>query len=104
MIIEPSDFQNRLRALLGQQGAVLTDAELAHMTDCYAQCRGQEPWDVRQYVRLTGVGAREYRVVRGTSIQDVYRSGERVRALAVGTALNELESQERSREAPGATA
>jgi len=42
-----------------------------------------------------GVGAREYRVVRGGSVQDVFRSAERVRAAAVGTALNELESQDR---------
>src|SRR5439155_26121803 len=52
----------------------------------------------------TGVGAREYRVVRGSSIEDVYRSAERVRAAAVGTALNELESQERSGEAPEGSA
>ncbi len=51
---------------------------------------------MREYVRRLGVGAREYRVVRGSSIEDVYRSAERVRAAAVGTALNELESQERS--------
>ncbi len=60
------------------------------------RCRGKEHWDVREYVRRLGVGAREYRVVRGSSIEDVYRSAERVRAAAVGTALNELESQERS--------
>ena len=51
---------------------------------------------MREYVRPTALGAREYRVVRGSSVQDVYRSAERVRAAAVGTALNELESQERS--------
>ncbi len=34
------------------------------------------------------------RVVRGSSIPDVYRSLERGRAEAVETALNELESQE----------
>jgi hypothetical protein len=97
MVIEPSDFESRVRALLGVQGAVLTDAELSHMAECYPRCAGKEHWDVRQYARRTGVGAREYRVVRGSSVQDVYRSAERVRADAVGTALNEFESQERSR-------
>ncbi|HVH30275.1 MAG TPA: hypothetical protein VNA31_01225, partial [bacterium] len=70
----------------------------------YPQCRGKEHWDVREYVRHTGVGAREYRVVRGSSIEDVYRSAGRVRAAAVGTALNKLESQERSGKAPGGSA
>lgn len=102
--MEPSDFQSRVRVLLGLQGAVVTDEELSHMADCYPRCRGTEHWDVRQYVRRTGVGAREYRVVRGSSIEDVYRSAERVCATAVGTALNELESQEKSREAPGGPA
>jgi hypothetical protein len=101
MIIEPNDFQDRLRLLLGLQGAVLTDEELSHTAERYTRCRGKEHWDVREYARGTGVGAREYRVVRGSSIEDVYRSAERVRATAIGTALNELESQERAAEAPG---
>ncbi|HEX9217028.1 MAG TPA: hypothetical protein VF864_08620 [Gemmatimonadales bacterium] len=97
MSIETSDFQSRLRVLLGLQGAVLTDEELSHMADSYPRCPGKEQWDVRQYARPhTGVGAREYRVVRGSSVQDVFRSTERERAAAVGTALNELESQEKS--------
>jgi hypothetical protein len=96
MTIEPNDFQSRLRVLLGLQGAVLTDEELSHTAERYPQCRGKEHWDVREYVRRTGVGAREYRVVRGSSTQDVYRSAERVRAAAVGTALNDLESQDLS--------
>ncbi len=104
MSIEPSDFRSRLRVLLELQGAVLTDEELSHMAECYPRCRGKEHWDVREYVRLTGVGAREYRVVRGSSVQDAYRSAERVRAAAVQTALNELESQEKAREAPGGIA
>jgi hypothetical protein len=95
MTIEPSDVQNRVRALLQQHGAVLTDEELSHVADGYARCRGTEHWDVREYARRTGLGAREYRVVRGSSSDDVYRSPERVRAVAVGTALNELESEER---------
>jgi hypothetical protein len=96
MTIEPDDLQSRLRVLLGLQGAVFTDEELSHTAECYARCRGKERWDVREYVRRTGVGAREYRVVRGSSIEDVYRSAERARAAAVGTALNELESSETS--------
>jgi len=100
MTIELDDFRSRLRVLLGLQGAVLTDEELSHTAESYPQCRGTEHWDVREYVRRTAVGAREYRVVRGSSVQDVYRSAERGRATAVGTALNELESQEKSREAP----
>jgi hypothetical protein len=92
MTIEPDDLRSRLRVLLGLQGAVLTDEELSHTAECYARSRGKERWDVREYAGRTGVGAREYRVVRGTSIEDVYRSAERARAAAVGTALNELES------------
>ncbi len=99
MAFEPGDFQSRLRTLLGLQGAVLTDQELSQMAESYPRCRGREHWDVRQYVGRPGmgmgVGAREYRVVRGGSVQDVFRSAERVRAAAVGTALNELESQDR---------
>lgn len=95
MTIEPNDFQSRMRILLGLRGAVLTDEELSHTEECYARCRGKGDWDVREYVRRTGVGAREYRVVRGSSSQDVYRSVERAQAAAVGTALNELESSEK---------
>jgi hypothetical protein len=101
MAIEPDEFQRQLRVLLGLQGAVLTDEELSQMAECYPRCRGKELWDVRQYVRGTGVGAREYRVVRGSRTEDVYRSPERVRAAAVGTALNELESREKAGDLPG---
>ncbi len=86
------EFQERLRTLLGLQGAVFTDLELSQVAACYPRCRGRDHWDVRQYVQHTG--AREYRVVRGSSVQDVFRSTERGRATAVGTALNELESQD----------
>ncbi|HLB82331.1 MAG TPA: hypothetical protein VJJ54_04520 [Gemmatimonadales bacterium] len=96
LTIAPDDFQSRLRTLLGLRGAVLTDDELSQMADSYPRCGGKGPWDVRQYVSRGGVGAREYRVVRGTSVQDVFRSAERLQADAVGGALNELESQERS--------
>ena len=54
---------------------------------------------MREYALPTAVGAREYRVVRGNRTDDVYRSIERIRAAAVGTALNELEAEESSREA-----
>ena len=101
MTIAANDFQSRLSILLRLQGTVLTDEELSHTTERYPRCRGKEHWDVREYVRRIGVGTREYRVVRGRSIEDVYRSAERVRAAAIGTALNELESQERAGEAPG---
>ena len=94
--VAPEDFQSRLRTLLGLRGAVLTDDELSQMADSYPRCGGKGPWDVRQYVARGGAGAREYRVVRGTSVQDVYRSAERLQADAVGTALNELEAEGRS--------
>src|SRR5947207_6606808 len=97
LTLAPDDFQSRLRVLLGLRGAVLTDDELSQMADSYPRCGGKGPWDVRQYVARGGAGAREYRVVRGTSVQDVYRSAERLRADAVGTALNELEAEERDR-------
>ena len=100
MTTEPNDFQSRLRVLLGLRGTVLSDEELSHTAECYPRCRGKEHWDVREYARRTGIGAREYRVVRGSSIDAVYRSAERVRSTAVGRALNELESQERSLEHP----
>ena len=67
MTIKPNDFPSRLSVLLGLQGVVLTDEELSHTTERYPWCRGKEHWGVREYVRRTGVGAREYRVVRGSS-------------------------------------
>src|SRR5260370_17374528 len=89
MTFEPGDFQSRVRTLLGLQGAVLTDQELSQMADSYPRCRGKEHWDVRQYVghKGMGVGAREYRVVRGGSVQDGFRSAERVRPPPLGTPL-----------------
>lgn len=104
MSIEPSDFGSRLRALAELQGAVLTDAELSDVAEHYPQCRGKQHWDVREYAARTGPGAREYRVIRGSSVQDVYRCAERVRAAAVRTALNELEAQEEARQDPRAAA
>ncbi len=96
MTIEPYEFPGRLRACLGGQGVEFTDEELARMADRYRLCTGKERWDVRQHVGRTGVGAREYRVVRGTGVQDVYRSTERGQADAVGAALNALESEGKS--------
>lgn len=55
MTIEPNDFQSRMRILLGLRGAVLTDEELSHTEECYARCRGKGDWDVREYVRRTGL-------------------------------------------------
>ena len=94
MSIESNDFPSLLRAHVELQGATLTAEELSHVGDCYPRCRGKDLWDVREYASGTPFGAREYRVVRGSSTQDVYRSTERDHATAVRSALNELESQE----------
>jgi len=96
MSIEASDFPSRLRAQVHLQGAMLTEAELSHLWACYPGCAGTGQWDVRAYARVAPVGTREYRVMRGSSIYDVYRSAEPECAAAVRTALNELESQDGS--------
>jgi hypothetical protein len=95
MTIESGEFQGRLRVLLGLYSLEFSDEELARMADRYRVCAGKERWDVRQYAGRTGIGAREYRVLRGTSIEDVYRSTERVQADAVGAALNALELEDK---------
>src|SRR2546422_423319 len=100
MSTESSDFPNRLRAHVELQGASLTAEELSHVGECYPRCRGKDHWDVREYASVAGIGAREYRVVRGTSTQDVYRSSKRDHASAVRAALNELESQDSRTEKP----
>ncbi len=100
MSSEPSDFPNRFRAHVELQGAILTPEELSHVGERYPRCRGKDHWDVREYASVTGIGAREYRVVRGTSTLDVYRSAERNHASAVQAALNELESQDGRTEKP----
>lgn len=94
MSIESSDFPSRLRAHVELQGAILTAEELSHVGKCYPRCPGKEHWDVREYSSAAALGAREYRVVRGSSTQDVYRTTERGHATAVREALNELESQD----------
>ena len=94
MNIESGDFPTLLRAHVELQGAILTSEELSHVGECYPRCRGKDLWDVREYASGIPFGAREYRVVRGSSTQDVYRSTERGHASAVRSALNELESEE----------
>lgn len=94
MFIDLDAFRIRLQGALDTQAVALTDEELARVTEWYPRCPGKDPWDVRAYAGRAGVGAREYRVLRGTGVQDVYRSTERARAEAVRAALNALESQE----------
>ena len=101
MNIESGDFPSLLRAHVELQGASLTSEELSHVGECYPRCRGKDLWDVREYASGTPFGAREYRVVRGSSTQDVYRSTERGHASAVRSALNELESENGRAERPG---
>jgi hypothetical protein len=86
------DFPALLRAHVHVQGVILTEDELSKLGACYLRYGGTGRWEVREYARVTGGGPREYRVVRGSSIRDVYRSPERGRAAAVETALNELET------------
>jgi len=100
MNIESGDFPTLLRAHVELQGASLTSEELSHVGECYPRCRGKDLWDVREYASGTPFGAREYRVVRGSSTQDVYRSTERNHATAVRAALNELESENSKAEKP----
>jgi hypothetical protein len=75
------------------EGTILTGTELARLAERYRACRGAEPWDIREYARGGVRGAREYRVVRGNGIEDVYTSEERASAAAVRLTLNELESE-----------
>ena len=96
MSVESNDFPAVLRAHVELQGAFLTTEEMSHVRDRYPRCSGKGVWDVREYASVTAVGAREYRVVRGSGTQDVYRSRERGHASAVRTALNEIESGEAS--------
>jgi hypothetical protein len=88
------DFRSRVQSLLERDGIVLTDRELTRMAERYPRCGGREPWDVREYARAARPGAREYRVMRGTSVEDVYAGVERATASAVRTALNEIDYQD----------
>lgn len=92
-MVAPGVLESRLAGLAEVQGAVLSADELAAVGESYPQCRGKDHWDVRAYAGPTGAGAREYRVIRGTGVQDVYRSPDRQRADAVRAALNDLESE-----------
>jgi hypothetical protein len=100
MTIESGDFRARMVVLLRLEGAVLTERELSRLAESYTRCGGAARWDVRAYAHPAHPGAREYRVLRGDGIQDVYAGIERDTATAVGTALNELESQDGTRAAP----
>ena len=92
MKVEPNELGNRLRDIAGFAGAVLTEEELSHIAERYPHCPGKDPWDVRAYAWAGTVGGREYRVVRGGSTQEVFRTHERDRADAVRMGLNELEA------------
>src|SRR2546422_11147579 len=100
MSIESSDFPSRLRAHVELQGASLSAAELSHLGECYPRFRGNEHWDVREDASAMGIGAREYRVVRGTSTLDAYRTTQGEQATGVRAALNELRSQASRTEKP----
>jgi hypothetical protein len=71
MSIESIDCPTRLRAHARLQGVTLTDDELFKLGVSYPGCWGAGRWEVREYARVTGVGAREYRVVRSGSIRDL---------------------------------
>jgi hypothetical protein len=92
--IEPDDLRSRLRVLLGLQGVALNEKEFSSLVERYPRCSGTAHWEVREYARRSGLGAREYRVVRGGGVQDVYCSTERSGADAVRAVLDDLESQE----------
>lgn len=101
MTIDPIAVGGLLHARLELWGEVFSVEELARVGEQYARCRGDDHWDVREYAQSAGVGAREYRVVRGSSVYDVYRSAERARAVAVRAALNDLESHDGAGKPPG---
>ena len=94
MTFVPDDFRRSVQEQLAGQGGgvVLTERELSNLTERYPLCGGKSSWDVRVYARFTGKGAREYRVVRGSSVLNVYRSDEPASAAAVRAALNALEA------------
>jgi hypothetical protein len=96
MIDEPGDFRSRITVLLDREGIAFTDLEVARITDRYPRCRGKDAWGVREYARHAVPGAREYRVLRGAGVDDVYSSVEPERAAAVRAALNEMEWEDRA--------
>src|SRR5256885_17250495 len=88
MNIESSDFPSLLRAHVELQGTTLTAEELSHVGECYPRCRGKDLWDVREYASATAVGAREHRVVPGSSPQAVYPPPQPGHAAAPRAALH----------------
>ena len=94
MTFAPEVFRRSVQDLLAGQGGdlVLTERQLSDLAERYPRCGGRSPWDVRAYARFTGRGGREYRVVRGTSVLNVFRSDQPESAAAVKTALNALEA------------
>lgn len=86
------ELESRLQHMLQQDGTTLPDGQLSRLAERYPRCAGTASWDVREYRQTRALGGREFRVVRGTSIQDVYASDERSIAAAVRAALNELET------------
>ena len=92
-IIAPEVLQSRLPALAKERGATLSADEMTALGETYLRCLGKDQWDVRAYAGSAGAGAREYRVIRGTGVQDVYRTTDRQRADGVRVALNDLESE-----------
>ena len=91
MTVAPGDVRSRVQHLLELDGTVLTEVELTRLAEHYPRCAGKDHWDVREYAEYGHPGGREYRVVRGTGIQDVFASDARSSATAVRTALNEME-------------
>lgn len=96
MKIELNEVGSRLRLLAEFANVELSDAELSQITERYASCPGEDPWEVREYVRQGADGAREYHVVRGAGARDVYTSIERARADTVRVALNGIEARQAS--------
>jgi hypothetical protein len=92
--VQAGDFRRRIEGLLQREGVVLTDREMSRLTERYPLCGGTDPWDVRAYARHARPGAREYRVLRGRGVWDVYASVDQAHAAAVRSALNELDDQD----------
>ena len=88
-----ADFHAQLAAVAQREGVALKEVEVDRIVERYRHCPGRDPWTVRAYAKAwSSQGAREYRVMRGSSVQDVYVSPLHGSASAIGTALNELES------------
>jgi hypothetical protein len=91
--VTAADFHAQLAAVTGREGVALSSVQITRIVEQYRHCPGREPWAVRAYARAwSSQGAREYRVMRGSSVHEVYVSPLLDSATAVGAALNELES------------